>query len=79
MVVPTPEMLPDQYFNQDLSEEEAEYGEEEEVNWNCGTVVVTMVGGQPEVLYSCRAEVFGGIVVEIKLREMKREEQGWNY
>ena len=47
---------------------------EEERPWRDGTIV-QMINGQPGVLYSCRAEAFGDLIVEDKVREEEEEER----
>ena len=77
VVVPNPNMNSEQYFGQDLGEEEEEeiMGEEEKP-WKDGTVV-QMLDGSPGVLYSCEAEAFGGLIVEDKIgKEEEEERQG---
>ena len=65
VVVPNPNFVGAQYFDQDTSEEEEEemIGEEE-ARWGDGTVV-TLTNGRQSMLVSCRAEVFGRLVWRI--------------
>ena len=75
-VVPNPELIADKYFDRDLGEEDDEFGrEEEEMVWGDGTNV-EMANGNVGLLYSCWAETYGSVIVDLKLKEIDMPQLG---
>ena len=70
LIVPRPDLIGDQYFECVAEEEEEGYQEEEDLGpWGDGTKVQMINGGFGE-LSGCQPVMFGGLSVEVELREL---------